>query len=301
MSNQDSPAYAELVRLVQQANANLRMLPLEQPTTPQQVFDAMYPLLDPLARWLIDTPNYPGRPAPRPIQLPTPHAFPDDGHTYWNGVRCPARRVIARVGHSPRSTWWCAELEGQERAAVEVTYGDHSFLLDDEDGSGWRKVTIGRGSPEWGHGGLPDDSVVLRDREVAAPEHRAEKEPNPVVELPQICREHQRKMVTRLNLGPDDPWLANLVTLQILLFRATMYDDGITKRVGGDATAISLVLAELGCLACARHDGFLRAITVMRKGGAYAAQVARGEVYDPDFGIPANVPPATPGEKVPDA
>lgn len=272
-------AYAELVTLVQKANGSLRMLSL-------------------LAQWLIHTPDYPGRPAPRPVRSMRrePHAYPDDGRTYWNGEPCTVRRVVARVGHSPRSTWWCAELEGQERAAVEVTYYDQRFLLDDEDGSGWHKVTIGRGSPEWGHSGLPDDSVVLRDREAPAAD---ESEKRPLVEIPQVCREHQRKMCERLRIGPDDPWLASLVTLQLLLFRAAMHDEGITKRVGGDTESISLVLAELGCLACARHDDFRRALIVMRKGGMYAAQVARGEVYDADFGIP--IPPAKPDEEVPRA
>ena len=83
--------------------------------------------------------------------------------TYWNGERTSARKVLIRVGKSERPTWWCADLEGQERKAVEVSYFDKPFFLDDEDGSGWRKVTEGHGSPTWGHRGLPGDSVVLRE------------------------------------------------------------------------------------------------------------------------------------------
>lgn len=83
--------------------------------------------------------------------------------TYWNGEPCEARKVVVIVGASPRSTWWCAGLEGQERKAVEVSYaGQPPFYLDNEDGSGWFKVTKGRGSPAVGHASLPVRSVVSR-------------------------------------------------------------------------------------------------------------------------------------------
>lgn len=81
--------------------------------------------------------------------------------TYWNGEPTPARIVRVIVGPSPIKTWWCAELEGQEREAVEVAYpGSPPFYLDNENGSGWAKVTQGRGSPAWGHSSLPIQRVV---------------------------------------------------------------------------------------------------------------------------------------------
>lgn len=80
--------------------------------------------------------------------------------TFWNYQPTPARKVRVIVGPSPHKTWWCAELEGAEREAVEVTYGGQRFYLDNEDGEGWRKVTIGRGGPDWGHGSLPVASVI---------------------------------------------------------------------------------------------------------------------------------------------
>lgn len=89
--------------------------------------------------------------------------FKRTGATWWNGEPAQCRRVIVRVGTVERPTWWCAGLEGQERRAVEVSYGGQTFLLDDEDGSGWAKVTIGRGSPGYGHSSLPRDSEVLRE------------------------------------------------------------------------------------------------------------------------------------------
>lgn len=82
------------------------------------------------------------------------------GETRWNGERCKAERVIVRVGRSEMPTWWCADLEGTERAAVIVHYGAGQFFLDDEDGSGWHKVTHG-GSPRLASRSLPNSSIVL--------------------------------------------------------------------------------------------------------------------------------------------
>lgn len=81
--------------------------------------------------------------------------------TYWNGEPCEARKCRVIVGDSgqfPKA--WFREFVGQERDAVEVTYGGATTYLDNEDGSGWRKVTAGRGSPRFGHRGLDVAEVV---------------------------------------------------------------------------------------------------------------------------------------------
>lgn len=83
-----------------------------------------------------------------------------DNQTYWNCEPCVARKVTVIVGKAPRSTWWCAGLEGQSRNAVEVNYHGDLFYLDNEDGSGWNKVTKGRGSPNVGHSQLPVARVI---------------------------------------------------------------------------------------------------------------------------------------------
>lgn len=77
--------------------------------------------------------------------------------TFWNGEPCAARKTRVIVGKAPRDTWWCAKLAGQERAAVEVKYQGQTIYLDNEDGSGWVKVTIGRGSPSYYHASIPVD------------------------------------------------------------------------------------------------------------------------------------------------
>lgn len=113
----------------------------------------------------------------------------------------------------------------------------------------------------------------------------------PPIMLQPLCHYHQVQTVTRLEIPESGPWVATLVTVQLLLFRSAMFDQAITDRVGGDGSAISLVLAELGCPACARRADFGRAIVVMAKGLAHASRVARGELYDRDFGIPIPTDP----------
>jgi hypothetical protein len=81
-----------------------------------------------------------------------------EARTWWNGEPAEAVRCKLTVGRAPVDTWWCADLEGQERDAVIVSYGDEVFFLDNEDGSGWAKVTDGRGSPLRLHRSLPSSS-----------------------------------------------------------------------------------------------------------------------------------------------
>lgn len=82
--------------------------------------------------------------------------------TYWNGESASARKVLITVmddGFFP--LYWAKEFVGQDRLAVEVDYNGNVFYLDDENGQGWYKVTIGKGSPRIGHRSL----VVTNIRE----------------------------------------------------------------------------------------------------------------------------------------
>ncbi|MFF7901208.1 hypothetical protein ACFZCV_20785 [Streptomyces sp. NPDC007920] len=74
--------------------------------------------------------------------------------TRWNGEPCKARRITAVVTDDARFPLYCArDLVGTRRSVVEVEYGGETFYLDDEDGSGWNKVTHG-GSPRWAHSSI---------------------------------------------------------------------------------------------------------------------------------------------------
>jgi hypothetical protein len=90
----------------------------------------------------------------RKIRAPLPATFlrrpAGTRATYWNGERAQAARVRLRVADAPAFPgYWAREHVGTIRRAVRVVYGGRRFYLDDEDGSGWRKVTTGHGSPGW--------------------------------------------------------------------------------------------------------------------------------------------------------
>lgn len=76
--------------------------------------------------------------------------------TFWNYEPCEAWRQKIKVGKAERPTFWYANLDGTTREAVGVNYHGHVFYLDNEDGSGWAKVTKGRGGPDWPHNSLPN-------------------------------------------------------------------------------------------------------------------------------------------------
>lgn len=96
---------------------------------------------------------------------------------YWNGLPTTIRRVVGTVpAHDPATdppvAWW-RPLVGQRIDAVEVhldgvNQGGGICYLDDRDGSGWRKVTEGRGSPRWAHRELRLLDVADRDEPAGA-------------------------------------------------------------------------------------------------------------------------------------
>lgn len=80
--------------------------------------------------------------------------------TFWNGEPAPARQCVVRVGSAPH--WWSEALEGQERPAVEVTYGGTTLYLEDADGKGWHLVTNARRTcGRYGYRVFPQNSEVV--------------------------------------------------------------------------------------------------------------------------------------------
>ncbi|MGW4042991.1 hypothetical protein [Streptomyces sp. NPDC004721] len=93
-------------------------------------------------------------------------------NTEWNGEPCKARRVTAIVADDDRfPAYWARHLVDTRRNIVEVEYGGEKFYLDDEDGSGWHKVTHG-GSPRWTHSNITidPDTIQPRGQQLAAPD-----------------------------------------------------------------------------------------------------------------------------------
>jgi hypothetical protein len=96
--------------------------------------------------------------------------------TQWNGEPCQARRVTAIVAdNGVFPMYWARHLVGTRRKVVEVEYGGETFYLDDEDGSGWNKVTHG-GSPHWGHSNLTIEPDSIQPRILGEQKHAAEAE-----------------------------------------------------------------------------------------------------------------------------
>lgn len=87
-------------------------------------------------------------------------------NTQWNGEPCAARRVTVIVADNTAfPMYWARRFVGMRRKAVEVHYGGDTFYLDDEDGSGWNKVTHG-GSPWWTHSNLTVEPGSVEPREI---------------------------------------------------------------------------------------------------------------------------------------
>lgn len=104
------------------------------------------------------------------------------------------------------------------------------------------------------------------------------------VEVPVMCERHRYDLlVDRLKIPPHGPWMVAEVTMQIMLFQAATADERIQARTGGDPHSLSLVLNELGCLACWERKWYKRALLIIEKGVSYAAKVAQGKFYDPDW------------------
>lgn len=87
---------------------------------------------------------------------------PAEPETFWNGEPAPAVKTRVIVADAPQfPQYWARHLVGEFRDAVRVTYGGQTFYLDNADGSGWRKVTTGHGSPRWGHAELVVEREVF--------------------------------------------------------------------------------------------------------------------------------------------
>jgi hypothetical protein len=75
----------------------------------------------------------------------------------WNYEPCEAQTGTVVVGKTNAPLGWSRGLEGTRRRCVRVNYKGDVFWLDDEDGSGSRKVFRRGGGPDTGHKSLPVD------------------------------------------------------------------------------------------------------------------------------------------------
>ncbi len=116
--------------------------------------------------------------------------------TYWNGRPCPCTRVLVTVGAPPDRqvplAWW-AGMEGTERRAVEVRApGQPPYYLDDENGEGWSKVTVGKGLPNHGHRAIWPERVI---RDLAPNEYP------PVFKVPSLEEQYAMRRTAQERLA----------------------------------------------------------------------------------------------------
>lgn len=105
-----------------------------------------------------------------------------------------------------------------------------------------------------------------------------------VIHLPILCRGHAHELVVhRLEIPETGPWVLAMVVMELLLFQWAAKDPAIWKRADGNVADLTLVFAEIGCLACRYPDGFDAAVRVLLKGIDHAVAVSQARVSDPDW------------------
>lgn len=70
---------------------------------------------------------------------------------FWNGEPATFRGVTYELVEAPQPLWWQNCHVGQRRQGLEMTQGSETWIIDNEYGDGYYKVTIGMGSPRCGH------------------------------------------------------------------------------------------------------------------------------------------------------
>jgi hypothetical protein len=60
----------------------------------------------------------------------------------WSGYPVEAKACLVTVGVAPKN-WWCHDLTGQQRKAIEVKLGSQTVYIDNEDG--WALTIFLRG------------------------------------------------------------------------------------------------------------------------------------------------------------
>lgn len=89
-------------------------------------------------------------------------------------------------------------------------------------------------------------------------------DPKDAAYIPELCKMHQAKVVHGLGLKPEDSWQMTLMAVQLAAFRATTFDERFLKRTEGKAENFSVVLGELGCLACWQPEAYRQAMAILR-------------------------------------
>lgn len=104
---------------------------------------------------------------------------------YWNGEPAEFKGIEYEVKEPKVPTYWYARFVGEKRQGIEVRYQGDSFIIDNQHGDGFYKLTRGMGSPRCAHKSLsnisdndftyiPDEQVnKILDRDMLAVERES--------------------------------------------------------------------------------------------------------------------------------
>jgi hypothetical protein len=79
---------------------------------------------------------------------------------YWNGEPAQFKAVLYRVLEPETKTWWTISHVGEIRQAIQINYGGETWIIDNQHGDGYYKVTAGQGSPRCGHKSITDYEIL---------------------------------------------------------------------------------------------------------------------------------------------
>jgi hypothetical protein len=115
-----------------------------------------------------------------------------------------------------------------------------------------------------------------------APSEEARMSDQPTIYVPNLCHSHQRELFNRLGISKFGPWRATMTVVNIRLFQVASANPKVQQRCApaedgtSDVRDLSLVLAEIGCLACFDRKAFNEAVQIVYKHGlSHLAQLTR--------------------------
>jgi len=79
---------------------------------------------------------------------------------YWNGESATIKGVVYEVTEPERPTWWQAMHVGKQRQGLQISYSGSVWIIDNEHGDGFFKVTQGMGSPRCGHKSIDNPTLL---------------------------------------------------------------------------------------------------------------------------------------------
>lgn len=138
---------------------------------PQNPFAHLQPGPKPYAHYHIDDKNFGGFPGWDVIRkyffeekkyhqkTPVPsQQVNKDG--FWNGEPASFTVISYEVLRNENKNHWQNMFVGEKRQGVLITQYDQSWLIDNQHGDGYCKVTIGMGSPRYGHKSVVEHNVL---------------------------------------------------------------------------------------------------------------------------------------------